>query len=189
MKKIAESIDKHTGNSLELRVLHELGQTTDGYLNPKKVGELWDEFQKHDFLFTEHTAGKFEPFFYILINPGSTWLEIYDTTEDKPLGVIMATKIIHGYDSECHFAVWNGKARGKEDLFRESMKWIFDQYELRRLSAHVIGFQRGVIRFVERMGFTHEGEKREAVMKDDKWFGLVLYGLTLGEFESTIGEA
>ena len=65
MKKIAESIDKHTGNSLELRVLHELGQTTDGYLNPKKVGELWDEFQKHDVLFTEHTAGKFEPFFYI----------------------------------------------------------------------------------------------------------------------------
>ncbi len=176
---------QNPGEMLSARLLQELGKA-DGYLTPGKIQELWEEYRKHDVLFSDYTEGKVEPFLDLLLSSSSIWWEIFSLVEEKPIGVMCATRIIPHFEANGHFAIWSGKARGKEKLILETMRWLFDRYDLHRMTAEVAAYQRGVVRFVERLGFTREGEKREAVVKDGKWLGLELFGMTREELEEAL---
>ena len=181
---ILEAEDTKNGHTLEVRLLQELGDLSN--LSPKKISSLWNEFKSHDVLFTDYTAGKLEPFLHSLINPRSVWVEIFDIEEDKAIGIMMATSILPNFDAEGHFTIWNGRASGKELVVLKSIKWIFDRYNLHRMTAPVPGYQKGVIRFIKRLGFEHEGEKRESVLMGDRWIGLVQFGMTRSELEAAL---
>lgn len=165
---------------VSIRLLHEFAK---GDVHPDKLRDLWLEFCKHDVLFGDQTHGKFSVFFDSFRDPRSIWFELIREEDGKILGVMMAHRVILGYDAVGHFAIWNGRARGKEILFRNAMDWVFDRYKLHRMTVQAPAYQSGVIRFVKRLGFKKEGIMREGVLKDGTWVDLDIFGITITELE------
>lgn len=164
-------------------LIHELGQ---GSLSPERIRDLWLCFSRHDVLFSDQTMGDFEAFFDILVDPKSIWFELVDVDSRMVLGVMSSSRVIPGFDAYGHFAIWNGRARGKEKAILKTMQWVFNRYDLHRMTAHIPAYQSGVIRFVDRLGFSYEGELREAVQKDGTWVGMKVYGITVDDLEEAL---
>lgn len=174
--------DRKGRHRVSVRLLQEFGEGNE-YLSPEKIQELWMEYQKHDVLFSDYTKGKLEPFLMVLMDDRSVWFEVYDLTFEKPIGVMMISNVVPGFDARGHFAFWDGVGSGREELVWRMMEWFFDKYNLHRMTARVPPYQRGVIRFVERLGFKKEGEMREAAPYKGEWVPLELFGILLREFK------
>lgn len=174
--------DRGGHHHFSVRLLQEFGEKTP-YLTPEKIQELWTEYQKHDVLFSDYTRGKFEPFLLLLMDERSVWLEVYDETNDIPAGVMMASNVIPKFDARGHFTFWDGGGSGREPLTLKAMGWFFDRFDLHRMTARVPVYQRGVIRYIERLGFKKEGEMREAAPYKGEWVPLAFFGILRREFE------
>lgn len=178
--------DRLGRGTYSVRLLQQFGQG-DGYLDAAKVGELWRIASRHEVLFSDFTAGKIEPFLQILFDPSSIWLEIF-REGSGPVGVAYLNHIIPRFDALGHFAVWDGVASGREEIFWLIAEWMFSNFELRRISCEIPPYQSGVIRFTKRLGFKQEGVKREAVVHRGRWFPLLLFGMTLEDWLTATGE-
>lgn len=177
--------DDRSGEGVyRVRLLQELGKNYT--LTPERVRDLWVEASKHKSLFSDYTDGKLEPFVLLLGNPRSMWLEIVKDGSERPVGVAYVTDILPQFDAVAHFAFWDSVGSGREPLALFIAEWIMDRYSLHRLSAQIPPYQRGTIRFAERLGFVREGEKREAVVREGEWHSLVLFGMTKNELEESL---
>lgn len=172
-------------DSYSIRILHEFGARTE-YMTADKIGELWNEFKKHDVLFLDEIKGDPEAFIDIMLNPRSVWLEVFSVEVDKPIGVISLSKIIPGFDAEGHFVFWDGKGRGRENLAKQVAIWLYYRYKLHRMTAMVPLNQKGTIRFTERLGFKREGVKRAGTLRHGKWIDLGIFGLLRSELEEAL---
>jgi len=165
-----------------VRLLHEFGQKTP-YMDYGKIAELWESFRVHDVLFTDEIKGDLEAFIDIMMNPRSVWLEIFSLESNTPIGVANLSRVIPGFDASGHFAYWTGSSRVREDLIKIVMKWVFDRYKLHRISAEVPEYQKGVIRFINRIGFKKEGTRREGTIRHGSWRDLDMFGILSSELE------
>lgn len=183
----SEEVEDRTGKyTMSVRLLHEFGSTTD-YLTKAKVGELAREAAKHEVLFSDHTTGnKLEAFLDVFMDPRGVWFELFHTGKESVAGAAYITKVIPGYDATAHFAFWDQVASGRQSLIHSLMDVVFKRYNLRRLSVEVPPYQRGTIRFIESLGISQEGEKREAVLYKGRWFPLLLFGITKGDLEEIV---
>lgn len=170
-----------------IRLLQEFGKP-EVYLTPEKIRELWDEYRKHDTLFSDYTRGKVDPFLDALFNSFSVWAEVYDETDDQPIGAFMISDVIPNFDAKGHFTFWDSKASGREPLVWRMMKFWMTQFSLHRLSAEVPGHQRGVIRFIERLGFEHEGTRREGNIHKGSWVNMEMFGILQEELDERLKE-
>ena len=170
-----------------IRMLHEFGERTE-YMTADKIGELWNEFKKHEVLFTDEIKGDPEAFIDIMLNPRSVWLEVFSIEQNKPIGVISLNKVIPGFDAEGHFVFWDGKGRGREGLSLRVGRWLFERYNLHRVTTMIPLNQKGTIRFTERLGFRKEGVKREGTLRHGKWIDLIIFGLLHSELEEVLDE-
>ncbi|WP_338730040.1 GNAT family protein [Haladaptatus sp. DJG-WS-42] len=59
----------------------------------------------------------------------------------------------------------------------------FDELGLHRIDAWIEAPNEGSRRVVEKLGFTHEGTKREAEFTGSEWVNQVLYGLLASEWK------
>lgn len=174
--------DRSGVNDYSVRILHEFGQGS-GYLNPKKIADIWRQISKYPVLFSDYTEGKIEPFLAILMNPNSVWFEVYNETTDRTVGAVYVDRVIPGFDAQGHFAVWDSVANGRQPIFWGIMEWLMERYGLRRLSCGVPPYQAGTIRFAKSLGFKQEGERREAVIYKGRWFPLIEFGILRDELE------
>ena len=101
--------------------------------------------------------------------------------QDKPVGLFYLSKIIPGYDAHGHFTFWDSVAKGRESLALATLEHVFRTYELPRITAEVPVYQRGVIRWIERLGFTRAGERRNGVLYRGSWMNQVLFGMLRNE--------
>ncbi len=170
-----------------IRLLQRLGVRAD-YLTPQKIQELWIESSRHDTLFSDHTRGKVEPFLDVLFASNAIVAEVYDISEELPIGSMMMNRIIRNFDGLAHFTLWSGKVRGKEPLFLEMMRMWMGEFNLRRLSIEVVGHGKGLIRMIERLGFQHEGTRREGSIHKDVWIDLEMYGILESELQAKLQE-
>lgn len=155
-----------------------------GYgLTPRRIADIWREARKFDVLFSDETKGKFEPFFFSLVNPGAVWFELRREGDDTPVGILYYTNLIPGFDTQGHFAFWDSIARGREPLILFVTEWVMDRYNLPRITAQIPPYQAGVIRFTKRVGFVQEGEMREAVIYKDRRWPLLIFGMTRGDLD------
>jgi len=173
-------VDRLGEGTYEARLLHEFG-STDGYLNPAKVRELWLNLKKHDVLFSDYTAGKIEPFLEVLMNPNGVWLEFYRLGHG-PVGIGYLSRVIPKFDAYGHFAFWDSIASGRQPLVWGVLDWMFNRYKLHRISGAVPVYQSGTLRFVERLGLKREGIRREAVLHKGFWMDMVELGILYSEF-------
>lgn len=149
----------------------------------EKIAQLWQESSKHEVLFSDYTKGKLVPFLAVLMDPRGVWVELANDSGDV-IGVAYMTDVVLRFDALIHVAFWDGHASGREPLVWDLMRWGFERYALRRMSAMVPPYQSGLIRFVKRVGFQKEGEKREGVIHKGSWLPLLMYGILREELDS-----
>lgn len=174
------------GESYVVRLLQEFGKGTSN-LTPQKVADMWAQVRQHQVLFSDHTAGQAEPFLAILFNPASVWMEIVRLSDDELVGVIYISSVIPNFDAKGHFAIFDSQASKRKRIFWEVMAWMFDRYNLNRISAEAPPYQGGVLRFVERhLGMKREGERREAVLYKGRWWSLIEFGILRSELNQLL---
>jgi RimJ/RimL family protein N-acetyltransferase len=180
--------DGRTGeHEYSVRILHEFGK---GFLTPAKISQIWRRIKDYPVLFSDYTQGSAEAFLAVLFNPSSVWLEIIRLgDEDELIGVVYISRVIPRYDAMGHFAVWDGIASGRQKIFHYIMGWIFEKYELHRLSAEVPVYQKGVCRFAERhLAMKREGVRREGILHKGEWRDMLQFGLLKGELDELMLE-
>jgi RimJ/RimL family protein N-acetyltransferase len=64
------------------------------------------------------------------------------------------------------------------------LNYAFNELGLHRLSAMVTEDNSGATRFVERHGFQLEVRRRQAVLRDNQRWDMLLYGLLRSEWDA-----
>lgn len=183
IEHLSAVVEDRTGEYLmEARLLQRFGEPSP-YLTREKITELWRTSSQHDVLFSDHTEGKVEPFLDTLFNPRAVWYELFHTEEQAPVGVAYISRVIPMFDADVHLAIWDGVASGRQPIAWELMDHTFEEFRLQRLSAAIPIYQSGTIRFVKKLGFKEEGQKREAVVRKGEWYPQVLFGITRAEMK------
>jgi RimJ/RimL family protein N-acetyltransferase len=97
--------------------------------------------------------------------------------EVDDVGILYITDIRPGFEATAHFSFWDRRYRGREPLIMAMVKYVFALLELRRITVEIPMYAHSLRGFVERMGFVHEGRRREAIFHKDKWFDSNVYSL------------
>ncbi len=177
--------DRSGEYEMSVRLLQKFGELTP-YLDKKKIAELWQLSSQHEVLFSDHTDGKVEPFLDVLFHPRSIWYEFFRLDSEEPVGVAYVSRVIPYYDADAHVSFWDGIASGRQPVVWQMMDHVFEEFRLQRMSAAIPVYQSGTIRFVKKLGFKEEGEKREAVVRNGEWFSQALFGITRSELEEVM---
>lgn len=103
------------------------------------------------------------------------------------VGILFLTEIRPGHQALGHFTFWDGRLRGREELMREWIRYLFMKYDFHRLEAEVGLYAKPALNFVERIGLTKEGRKREARLyqpngePEPEWWDVNLYSVLESE--------
>jgi len=85
---------------------------------------------------------------------------------------------ISGQEATVHYAFFDRRHRGREQLVREMCKMVFDKYKFTRLNAFIPAYVGMIPRkFIERCGFQIEGVKKDASWWRGKLFNSYSYGM------------
>ena len=97
-------------------------------------------------------------------------------------GVFYLNKIVPGRDAHAHVNMLDGRFKGREEVTKRLLKYVFDEYDFHRLTVQVpVYIKPNVIRFIRRLGFVSEGRIREVVPYHDKWFDVFVFGILKDE--------
>jgi RimJ/RimL family protein N-acetyltransferase len=167
-----------------VQLLYEFGNATEA-LTEEKMAQIWINAKQHPVLFGDDTVFSLKEFVALFLNPAGVWMDVTDET-GKQVGVFYITSVIPGFDATGHFAFWDSVASGRQHLVHRIMEWAFDRYKLHRLSAETPPYQTGTIRFLNKLGFVHEGERREAIRHGGEWKSLVMFSILDHELAALI---
>lgn len=67
--------------------------------------------------------------------------------------------------------------------YKQFMKFMFEEFKLHKISLEVIDTNENAIKLYEKLGFKHEGTKREEVLKGKTYIGSRIYSILKTEFE------
>jgi len=73
------------------------------------------------------------------------------------------------------------------DAIMARIAWTFFVAGLRRIDTAVLDFNHASLRLHHRIGYSLEGRRREAVLRDGRWCDLLLFGLLRSEAEQMPG--
>jgi RimJ/RimL family protein N-acetyltransferase len=105
---------------------------------------------------------------------------------DDFVGIFSLTNIYHPDDALMHFTFFDKRFRGRAELIREMIKYVFLTYGFHRLSAEIPAYaSKGVLKFItEAVGLFPEGRKRKAIPFHDERADLLLYGIAKEDIDS-----
>jgi len=141
-------------------------------LTTEKIRSLWEKFQKFPIAFDDFTKGDMDHFIAGLMDRNSVFFEIGDE-----LGLAAATAIRPRLDAFVHLIMFDLRLRGREDLFKNMIRYVVDEFALRRISAAVPENRGAAGALLKRLGFTEEGTLRKAFMSDGGYLDIKLFGI------------
>lgn len=150
----------------------------------ENLKQLWEKSINHRILFSDDVHGDFHKFCQVFLSQdlegnlsanGLLWVV------DDFVGILFMSEIKER-EALLHFSFFDGRLRS--DISGRMIEYIFDNYEFDRLCANIVPFaSKRVFKFVEDLGFKHEGTKRKALIYKGEKFDLLQYGLLREEFE------
>lgn len=147
---------------------------------PENLRRFWDESRKFRYIFTEDVRQDFRKFCELIVHEengelvpnGLFWVV------DDFVGVFYMTRITPGADADVHYSFFDRRQKGRVKLVRTMLKYVFERYQLRRVTAEIPYFASWITRnFTESIGFVKEGRKRKAIWFNDDWFDIGIYGI------------
>ena len=106
--------------------------------------------------------------------------------EDNILGVVSLTNIDSiNRSAEFHIMIGDKNDRGKGIGYfatTEILKHAFNNINLNRIELGVLESNSNAIKLYEKVGFKHEGIKRESTYKNGKLVNMIMMGILKDEF-------
>ena len=97
------------------------------------------------------------------------------------VGIVWFGDMDQVVDCTAHMVFFDRQPAEKLELCRTLMQWMFDQFPLHRITVTPPAIYHATIRLLEKLGFTKEGCKREAVLLGGKWNDQLIFGITRKE--------
>lgn len=147
-------------------------------LTPDNLKRFWELTSKFRILFDAEVSD-FQQFCELLMSrDGGDNLSAHGLfwKIDDFVGVYYMTNIA-AHDAQIHYSFFDRRQRGRQQLTRMIIKYVFEQYGFRRLSAEIPYAAKGTFQFVEQVGLKHEGRKRKSILFDNEWFDARCYGI------------
>ena len=120
-------------------------------------------------------------------SPDGPWhLTIVERTTGQPVGLASAHDVDWRNGSVTHGIKLHPSAQGRGLAYDAAMArvaWVFFVAGLRRINTQLLDSNVASQRLHERVGYTLEGRRREAVQRDGRWHDVLLYGLLRSEAE------
>ncbi|GIN90354.1 acetyltransferase [Siminovitchia terrae] len=105
---------------------------------------------------------------------------------ETPIGIISLINIDYkNRNAECIIDIgekeyW-GKGYGSEG-FKLLLDYVFYEMNLHRVSLKVFSFNDRAIHLYKKMGFQKEGNSRESLFREGKWYDIIHMGLLQDEY-------
>jgi hypothetical protein len=97
--------------------------------------------------------------------------------EEETVGLITLEGMQQVVDAEAHLVFFDRDLASKVELCRDTMRWLFETFPLKRISVSIPAIYYATIRLVSQLGFTMEGRKRQAVLIGGKWIDVKMFGI------------
>ncbi len=149
-------------------------------LSIENLKRFWELSRKYKTLFSHETRDDFTKFANLLLKVGPNGIEptgLFWVVDDF-VGVFYLTDITPGVDAKVHYTFLDGRHRGRVELAQAMLRFAFEKYNFRRLSAEVpLYATESAFHLMRLVGFKKEGRKRRSSFFDEKWFDVTLYGI------------
>lgn len=150
-------------------------------LTVEKTKALWEMLQRYKTLFSDLTRSDQENFVRVITAPHTMWFEIIDY--DVIVGIIWFGDLWQVTDCTAHMVFFDRRPAEKIDLCKAVVRWMFDNFPLRRMSVTPPKIYHATVRLLEKIGFRQEGCKRDAVLLGGKWNDQLMFGILRHEVE------
>lgn len=143
------------------------------------LDHLWEEAGKHSFLFSDITKNDRARFNQAVVSPATVILTVSIDNGDapEPVGVVMADRIIPDWDARVHYFFWDKIQKGRQRLLLVCLRWLIDQFKLRRATAEIMQYAYAGLKRARELGFYLEGRKRNATVWKEKNADVFLFGI------------
>jgi len=151
---------------------------------PDTLKEFWEKARVYRTLFNQEIRKNYDVFLNLILRRGLTEDSIEPTglfwrVDPNFVGVFYMTNITPEQDAQAHYTFFDGRHRGRVDLCKQMLGYVFNRYNLRRLTVEIpLYATEKTHNFVSKsLGFRKEGRKRKAILFDNEWFDVIVYGL------------
>jgi RimJ/RimL family protein N-acetyltransferase len=162
-------------NEPEGKVMREVRLT---HLSMEKMKFLWERLSKFDVLFNDFVRGDLAAFinhFVVMVDGEPTPTGLMWDIDD--VGIFLLNEIKPMESASAHLVFWDKRFRGREELCREMLKYVFKEYGFRRIKVEIPLYATLSLNAMERIGFTKEGRMRKAVKYKGEWFDVNIYSI------------
>ena len=148
-------------------------------LSTEKLRDYHEKLEEFDIAFNDHVPNTAQGFagMFISVNPDMTVSAKGLLFEVDDVGILYLTHITPGYSALAHFAFWDRRLRGREELIYKMIEFAFETYGFQRIETRVALYAVPAMAATERIGFTKEGRAREAVRRNGDWYDVNLYSI------------
>jgi hypothetical protein len=165
------------------RLLVESGQwkVHEMVLTLSKTEWLWKQMKRYKSLFNDITRGSEENFASLIALEDSFWCEVINQSGEC-VGIVYWTGMGKLIDADVHLIFFDRRPAEKVELCKEIARWFFKENpQANRMTATLPQIYYATIRLAYRIGFKHEGRKRESQMMGGKMVDEFILGILAKE--------
>ncbi len=147
---------------------------------------VWEKARPFKNFLNEEVADNFGSFVELFVTDVGGGQVIADSLlwrVDDFVGLYYLTDI-REFEATAHFTFFDRRFRGRLDMTKQMLKYVFDRYGFQRLNVYIPMYAKPATEtFVRMLGFLQEGRKRKAVYFHDDWFDIKMFGLLRSELK------
>lgn len=102
------------------------------------------------------------------------------------LGIAAGFGVRPRLDMVLHLVMYDKKIRGREETYRQMIRYFFEQLQLRRMTAIIPEDARVSVKLCKRLGFSLEGTIRKGILRGGEYLDAYIYGVLKEEFDATL---
>ena len=147
-------------------------------LSLSRLKFIWEQVKDFKVLFNDFVEGDFQAFvdhFIVQVDGELSAAGLMWDVDD--VGMFFLNEIKPAVSGTAHFLFWDEKFRGRDELCRQMLRYLFEQYEFVRIEVRVPLYASPTLVAVERVGFIQEGRIRSAALYKGKWFDVNVYSV------------
>ena len=155
-------------------------------LTLRNLKTFWEKSSQYPVLFGEEIRGDFKKFLEVFIRQGPDGITSNGLfwVIDNFTGVYYITHLRPMIDANVHYTFLDGRHRGRLELTKKMLRFVFDRYQLRRMTAEIPSYvTKYTFNFVKELGFVPEGCRRKGTLFSGKWFDVWTFGLLSEELK------
>lgn len=150
---------------------------------PENLKALWDKVQKFPTLMGKEISSFQDMMDFFVKDHGNGLIESRGLCAqiDNLVGIFWLTDIEWPHQASIHYTFFDRRHRGRSELCKEAIKYIFHKYKFHRIYTQVPLYARSPMKFVESLGFVREGRLRSSTFFKGEWFDTNVYSILESE--------